>query len=183
MVAEAFGWKPSSSAEADSRHGRPSSGLRSGSLRPGPAETNPARLSAVGPRPNGNASRRRPGDALKRWGPERGADAMANQFRQADGPFRLSALPDDLWPTERMAQGFRADEQTIRRWVREGGTPRAVPPSRRPGLLGPGRYRVAPSKPAPSDRGRMKWERPSGWRLRRPLLIPKRRELKGDSRE
>ena len=38
----------------------------------------------------------------------------------ADEPFRLSPLPDQLWDMARMIDELRADDQTIRRWVREG---------------------------------------------------------------
>jgi predicted site-specific integrase-resolvase len=42
---------------------------------------------------------------------------MANH--PADWPFRLDSLPE-LWGMARMVHEFRADDQTIRRWVREG---------------------------------------------------------------
>ena len=45
------------------------------------------------------------------------------QSPHADGPFRLSALPADLWPMGRMAREFRTTPQTISRWVREGKLP------------------------------------------------------------
>jgi Excisionase-like protein len=44
--------------------------------------------------------------------------------RPDDGPFRLSSLPEQLWDMARMIDELRADEQTIRRWVREGHLPR-----------------------------------------------------------
>jgi hypothetical protein len=44
-------------------------------------------------------------------------------IQQADEPFRLSALPDKLWGMARMIDALRADDQTIRRWVREGCLP------------------------------------------------------------
>jgi len=39
----------------------------------------------------------------------------------ADGPFRLDPIPTRLWDMARMIEELRADDQTIRRWVREGG--------------------------------------------------------------
>jgi hypothetical protein len=52
---------------------------------------------------------------------------------QADGPdlFRLRALPSELWDVARLGREFRADDQTIRRWVREGRIP--LPTLRRRG--------------------------------------------------
>jgi hypothetical protein len=44
--------------------------------------------------------------------------------RHEDEPFRLSPLPDLLWDMARMVDELRADDQTIRRWVREGHLPR-----------------------------------------------------------
>jgi hypothetical protein len=41
----------------------------------------------------------------------------------ADGPVRLEPLPDRLWGMARMVQELRADDQTIRRWVREERLP------------------------------------------------------------
>ncbi|MBV8233859.1 MAG: hypothetical protein JO329_28100 [Planctomycetaceae bacterium] len=41
----------------------------------------------------------------------------------ADGLFRLSALPADLWPMGRMAQEFRTTPQMISRWLRGGKLP------------------------------------------------------------
>ena len=38
----------------------------------------------------------------------------------AGDSFRLESLPDDLWGMARMVNELRADDQTIRRWVREG---------------------------------------------------------------
>jgi hypothetical protein len=46
---------------------------------------------------------------------------MATQ--RADGPFRLHPLSDQLWDMARMIREFRADDQTIRRWVRERRLP------------------------------------------------------------
>jgi hypothetical protein len=46
---------------------------------------------------------------------------MATQ--QDDGPFRLDSLPGELWGMARMVQELRADDQTVRRWVREGCLP------------------------------------------------------------
>ena len=40
-----------------------------------------------------------------------------------DDSFRLESLPDDVWDMARMAVKLRADDQTIRRWVREGRLP------------------------------------------------------------
>jgi hypothetical protein len=40
-----------------------------------------------------------------------------------DEPFRLSPLPNELWDMTRMIDELRADNQTIRRWVREGRLP------------------------------------------------------------
>jgi hypothetical protein len=42
-----------------------------------------------------------------------------------DRPFRLSPLPDELWDIARMVQELKADDQTIRRWIREGRLPRS----------------------------------------------------------
>jgi hypothetical protein len=50
--------------------------------------------------------------------------------RPADGPFRLESVPCQLWDMARMTDELRADDQTIRRWVREGVLP---PPSLRRG--------------------------------------------------
>ena len=44
----------------------------------------------------------------------------------ADGPFRLDSPPTRLWDMARMIEELRADDQTIRRWVREGRTPSAT---------------------------------------------------------
>jgi hypothetical protein len=44
--------------------------------------------------------------------------------RPTDEPFRLSPLPDQLWDMARMIDELRADDQTVRRWVREGCLPR-----------------------------------------------------------
>jgi hypothetical protein len=38
----------------------------------------------------------------------------------AGGSCRLELLPEDLWATARMIREVRADDQTIRQWVREG---------------------------------------------------------------
>jgi hypothetical protein len=46
----------------------------------------------------------------------------------ADGTFRLESVPCQLWDMARMTDELRADDQTIRRWVREGVLP---PPSLR----------------------------------------------------
>ena len=40
--------------------------------------------------------------------------------------FRLESLPDDVWDMARMVVKLRADDQTIRRWVREGRLPRPI---------------------------------------------------------
>jgi len=40
-----------------------------------------------------------------------------------DGPFRLEPLSDNLWEMARLTRELRADDQTIRRWVREGKLP------------------------------------------------------------
>jgi hypothetical protein len=45
--------------------------------------------------------------------------------RPGDEPFRLSPLPNELWDMARMIDELRADDQTIRRWVREGHLPRS----------------------------------------------------------
>jgi hypothetical protein len=42
---------------------------------------------------------------------------------RADELFRLSPLPNELWDMARMIDELRADNQTIRRWVREGRLP------------------------------------------------------------
>jgi hypothetical protein len=42
---------------------------------------------------------------------------------RADGPFRLDSVPDVLWDMARMILELRADDQTIRRWVRERRLP------------------------------------------------------------
>jgi hypothetical protein len=42
----------------------------------------------------------------------------------AHEPFRLSPLPNELWDMTQMIDELRADDQTIRRWVREGRLPR-----------------------------------------------------------
>jgi hypothetical protein len=44
--------------------------------------------------------------------------------RPADEPFRLSPIPGELWDMARMVDELRADDQTVRRWVREGRLPR-----------------------------------------------------------
>jgi hypothetical protein len=41
----------------------------------------------------------------------------------ADGPFRLFPPPGELWDMARMIDEVRADDQTVRRWVREGRLP------------------------------------------------------------
>jgi hypothetical protein len=41
----------------------------------------------------------------------------------AGDSFRLESLPDDLWGMARMVNELRADDQTIRRWVRERRLP------------------------------------------------------------
>jgi hypothetical protein len=41
----------------------------------------------------------------------------------ADGPFSLNSLPTELWDIARMVEELRADDQTIRRWVREKRLP------------------------------------------------------------
>jgi hypothetical protein len=46
---------------------------------------------------------------------------MATQ--QGDGPFRLSSLPSELWSMARLIEELRADDQTVRRWVRERQLP------------------------------------------------------------
>ena len=47
---------------------------------------------------------------------------MATQYD--DGPVRLNSLPGELWGMARMIDELRADDQTVRRWVREGCLPR-----------------------------------------------------------
>jgi hypothetical protein len=42
----------------------------------------------------------------------------------ADRPFSLEPLPDAVWGMARMIVELRAEDQTIRRWVREGRLPR-----------------------------------------------------------
>ena len=42
---------------------------------------------------------------------------------QADKPFRLDSVPDGLWDMAQMILELRADDQTIRRWVRERRLP------------------------------------------------------------
>ena len=44
----------------------------------------------------------------------------------AGDSFRLESLPDDVWDMARMVVKLRADDQTIRRWVREGRLPGAT---------------------------------------------------------
>jgi hypothetical protein len=41
----------------------------------------------------------------------------------AGDSFCLESLPDDVWDMARMVVKLRADDQTIRRWVREGRLP------------------------------------------------------------
>jgi hypothetical protein len=41
----------------------------------------------------------------------------------AGDPFRLESLPEDVWDMARMVVKLRADDQTIRRWAREGRLP------------------------------------------------------------
>lgn len=41
----------------------------------------------------------------------------------ADGSFRLDPIPPELWDMARMIEELRADDQTIRRWIREGKLP------------------------------------------------------------
>jgi hypothetical protein len=41
----------------------------------------------------------------------------------AGDSFRLESLPDRVWDMARMVVKLRADDQTIRRWVREGRLP------------------------------------------------------------
>ena len=43
--------------------------------------------------------------------------------QHADGPFRLDSLPIELWDMARMIREVRADDQTIRRWVRKRRLP------------------------------------------------------------
>ena len=43
--------------------------------------------------------------------------------REDDGRFVLESDPGQLWDVTRMARELRADDQTIRRWVREGKLP------------------------------------------------------------
>ena len=43
--------------------------------------------------------------------------------RQGDAPFQLDPLPAELWGMPRMVREFRADDRTIRQWVREGELP------------------------------------------------------------
>jgi len=43
--------------------------------------------------------------------------------RPADEPFRLSPLSGELWDMARMIDELRAEDQTIRRWVRERRLP------------------------------------------------------------
>jgi hypothetical protein len=38
-------------------------------------------------------------------------------------PYRLAAPSNELWDMARMTEEFRADDQTVRRWVREGRLP------------------------------------------------------------
>jgi hypothetical protein len=45
------------------------------------------------------------------------------QSQPANEPFRLSPLPGELWDMARMIDELQADDQTIRRWVREGRIP------------------------------------------------------------
>jgi hypothetical protein len=44
--------------------------------------------------------------------------------QQDDGPFRLDSPPTELWSMARMVQELRADDQTIRLWVRQGRLPK-----------------------------------------------------------
>jgi hypothetical protein len=46
---------------------------------------------------------------------------MASQ--QGDGPFRLESLPSQVWGMARVSEELRADDQTVRRWVRERRLP------------------------------------------------------------
>lgn len=55
---------------------------------------------------------------------------MENQPTGGPTAFDLEPLPPDLWPMERLRRELQADEQTIRRWVREG---RLAPPCLRRG--------------------------------------------------
>jgi hypothetical protein len=41
----------------------------------------------------------------------------------ADGPFCLNPHPTELWDMVRMGKELRADDQTIRKWVREKRLP------------------------------------------------------------
>ena len=87
----------------------------------------------------------------------------------ADGPFRLDPIPTELWDMARMIEELRADDQTIRKWVREGKLPR-------PTLRRGGRAYWDPADVEPFRRRRLhrigaeKTERPSGRRSRRPLV-------------
>ena len=55
-------------------------------------------------------------------GRNREADATATIHTESS--FRLKSLSGDLWDMARMILEFRADDQTVRRWVREGRLPR-----------------------------------------------------------
>jgi hypothetical protein len=44
--------------------------------------------------------------------------------RGHDEPFRLVPLPVCLWGVARMARELRANERTIRRWMRQGRVPK-----------------------------------------------------------
>jgi hypothetical protein len=44
--------------------------------------------------------------------------------RPVEAPFRLRRVPCELWSMARMVVQLRADDQTIRRWVREDRLPR-----------------------------------------------------------
>ena len=55
---------------------------------------------------------------------------------QAEGSLRLESLSGDLWDMARMVREFRADDQTIRRWVRERKLPGPMSPTRTAGPFG-----------------------------------------------
>jgi hypothetical protein len=66
----------------------------------------------------------------------------------ADGPFRLDSLSTELWSMARMIEELRADDQTVRRWVREGKLPR-------PTLRRGGRAFWSPAEVEPFRRRRL----------------------------
>jgi DNA-binding transcriptional MerR regulator len=67
----------------------------------------------------------------------------------ANGPFRLESVPATLWDMARMTEELRADDQTIRRWVREG----VLPP---PSLRRVGRAYWSPADVEPFRRKRLR---------------------------